>query len=180
MENAEKDITLTEILEALLFITEEPLKLQELAEITGRESKDIESALANLTERYAIKNSLQIIQLAGGYQMATCPAAAPYIERLEKEASMRSLTQAALETLAVIAYKQPVTRVEIEAIRGVRVEKVLENLNRRKLIKMMGRKDAPGRPMTYGTTKYFLKFFGINSLKELPSLEKLKARQKSL
>ena len=90
------------------------------------------------------------------------------------------LSQAAMESLAIIAYKQPVTRVEIEAIRGVRADKVLENLMKKKLIRITGRKKVPGRPMTYGTTRKFLQYFGLKDLKDLPPLEKFTEMQKSL
>ena len=175
-----KPVLLKDIIESLLFFSEEPLAVKDVAAITEHDFKDVEEALQDLVRLYAIKEGLQIIRVAGGYQMATRPQVAKYIEKMDKGGHSLRLSQAAMESLAIIAFKQPVTRVEVEAIRGVRVDKVLENLVKKKLIRITGRKNVPGRPMTYGTTKVFLKYFGLNSLNELPPLDHFKEMQKSL
>lgn len=171
---------LQRIIEAILFMAEEPLSVKEMAEITGAGGEDTQKALMEVMEGYERNSGLQILRVAGGYQLATRPEAAPYIQKMEREGHTLRLSQAAMESLAIIAYKQPVTRIEIEAIRGVRVDKVLENLLRKKLIRITGRKSVPGRPMTYGTTKKFLQYFGLNDLKDLPPLENFSEMQKSL
>lgn len=171
---------LQRIIEAILFMAEEPLSVKEMAEITGASGEDTQKALVEVMEDYERGSGLQILRVAGGYQLATRPEAAPYIQKMEREGHTLRLSQAAMESLAIIAYKQPVTRIEIEAIRGVRVDKVLENLLRKKLIRITGRKSVPGRPMTYGTTKKFLQYFGLNDLKDLPLLENFSEMQKSL
>lgn len=171
---------LLEVIEAILFIAEEPLNIQEMAAITDTGLPEAEKALQEVIRQYEKKAGLQIIKVAGGYQIATRPEVALYIEKMEKEGHTLRLSQAAMESLAIIAYKQPVTRVEIEAIRGVRVDRVLENLLKKKLIRITGRKQIPGRPMTYGTTKKFLQYFGLNDLMDLPPLGDFKELQKSL
>jgi segregation and condensation protein B len=168
------------IIEAILFIAEEPLNIQEMAVITDTGLPEVEKALQEVIGQYEGKAGLQVIKVAGGYQIATRPEVALYIEKMEKEGHTLRLSQAAMESLAIIAYKQPVTRVEIEAIRGVRVDRVLENLLKKKLIRITGRKQIPGRPMTYGTTKKFLQYFGLNDLTDLPPLGDFKELQKSL
>jgi segregation and condensation protein B len=114
------------------------------------------------------KRGLQIVELAGTYQLTTLPAHAPYFERLAYSPSRSSLSQAALETLAIVAYKQPITRVEIEEIRGVKAERALHTLVAKDLIKEVDRADAPGRPILYGTTKPFLDYFALGTIEELP------------
>jgi len=168
------------IIEAILFIAEEPLSLKEMAEIAGRSPEETRKALEGVMAAFGDTSGLQVLQVAGGYQLGTRPEAAPYIQKMEREGHTLRLSQAAMESLAIIAYKQPVTRVEIEAIRGVRVDRVLENLLKKKLIRITGRKSAPGRPITYGTTRKFLHYFGLNDLKDLPPLEHFSEMQKSL
>ncbi|NLM46579.1 MAG: SMC-Scp complex subunit ScpB [Firmicutes bacterium] len=159
------------LLEALLFVTEEPLPPAKLAELVGAETKAVRQALQELQKEYAAADrGLQVIELAGGFQLATKPEAAAVVEKLYTGEKSFTLSQAALETLAIIAYRQPVTRVEIEAVRGVKVDSVLETLQKRRFIRVAGRKDAPGRPVLYGTTKEFLKYFGLKDLSELPQL----------
>lgn len=158
------------LLEALLFVTEEPLPAAKLAGITGAALKDIRSCLAELQQEYlASDRGLQVMEVARGFQLATKPEVAPIVEKLFKEENRYTLSQAALETLAIIAYRQPVTRVDMEAIRGVKVDGVLDTLLKRRFIRVAGRKDATGRPMLYGTTREFLQYFGLKDLSELPS-----------
>lgn len=160
------------LIEALLFLSEEPVKADRIAMMLSI-SPDDAARLANEL-RQDLNNAdrgLQIIETAGGFQLGTRPELAPYLEKAFSEDISSNLTAAALEALAIIAYKQPVTRIEIESIRGVRCEHVLDNLIRRKLIKISGRKEGPGRPLLYSTTPDFLKYFGLMDLKELPPLD---------
>jgi len=163
-------VELKPLLEALLFVTEEPLPADKLAGITGAAPKDIRSCLAELQKEYLVSDrGLQVMEVARGFQLATKPEVAPIVETLFKEENRYTLSQAALETLAIIAYRQPVTRVDMEAIRGVKVDGVLDTLLKRRFIRVTGRKDAAGRPMLYGTTRQFLQYFGLKDLSELPS-----------
>jgi segregation and condensation protein B len=117
---------------------------------------------------------VQLVEVAGGFQLVTRPEYAPWIKRLEKSKPAPKLSRSALESLAVIAYKQPIVRAEIEQIRGVETSGVLKTLLERKLVRIVGRKDEPGRPILYGTTKYFLQHFGLRDLSELPPLREFK------
>ncbi len=160
------------LIEALLFLSEEPVKADRIAMMLSI-SPDDAARLANELKHDLndADRGLQIIETAGGFQLGTRPELAPYLEKAFSEDVSSNLTAAALEALAIIAYKQPVTRIEIESIRGVRCEHVLDNLIRRKLIKISGRKEGPGRPLLYSTTPDFLKYFGLMDLKELPPLD---------
>jgi len=159
-------------IEALLFLSEEPVSTERMAvvlSITVQEAEELVRALQQ--ELYDSKRGLQIFEAAGGYQMGTLPELAPHLEKAFSEEVSSYLSTAALEALAIIAYKQPVTRIEVESIRGVRCEHILENLTKRKLIKSLGRKEGPGRPLLYGTTDDFLKYFGLTDLSDLPQLD---------
>ncbi|NLZ38807.1 MAG: SMC-Scp complex subunit ScpB [Firmicutes bacterium] len=159
------------LVEALLFMAEEPLPPDKIAETLGAKTKDVRKALRELQQEYAApEHGIQVMEIAKGFQFGTKPAAAPIIEKLFKDEKSFSLSQAALETLAIIAYRQPVTKIDIENIRGVKVDAVLNTLEKRRFIRTMGRKDAPGRPILYGTTKEFLRYFGLKDLNELPRL----------
>jgi len=158
--------------EALLFVAEEPLPPKKIAEIIGSDSKEVRRVLLELQQEYAKKeHGLQIVEIAKGYQFSTKPEMAGVVEKMFAGEKSYTLSQAALETLAIIAYRQPVTRIDIEAIRGVKVGAVLETLQKRRLIRSVGRKDAPGRPVLYGTTKEFLRYFGLKDLSELQKLQ---------
>ncbi len=160
------------VIEAVLFLTEEPLKADRIATILATSLGEAENLLQELENDLAAANrGIQIVETATGFQMGTVPELAPFLERAFSEDVSSNLSTAALEALAIIAYKQPVTRIEIESIRGVRCEHVLENLLKRKLIKISGRKEGPGRPLLYGTTADFLKYFGLKELADLPPLE---------
>lgn len=157
-------------LECLLFATGEPLQLEELSSILSLGMPEVEELLTELINDYqSTTRGLQIIAVAGGYQMVTRAAYASYIEKLCRP-KISSLSKPAMETLAIIAYRQPVVRAEIEAIRGVKVDHLLYNLIDKNLIQEVGRKDMPGRPILYGTTSDFLAYFGLYSLDDLPSL----------
>lgn len=162
------------IIETLLFITDKPLSKQKILELIGDEEVNIElvsDLLNEISTDYLQYSSLEIRQVAEGYQIATKPEYAEYVRRLYKDRTLLRLSPAAVETLAIIAYRQPITKAEIEEIRGVDCSGVMETLLEKRLIKILGRKEVIGRPLLYGTTQEFLKYFGINSLSDLPPIE---------
>ncbi len=166
------------IVENLLFITDRPLsaaKLSQVAQINNIQlTKDIVNSLA---QEYAQSGrAIQIVELGGGFQMSTKPEYGRWVRALFNEKSSDKLSPAALETLAIIAYKQPVTRAEIEAIRGVDIVGPLEKIMERGLVRVVGRKDAPGKPMVYGTTDEFLRLFGLNHISQLPELKTFESK----
>lgn len=167
------DITqLKSAIESLLFINERPIELVELVEILEADKKEVVSALEELRKDYQQRNSgVCIVLIAGGYQMCSTPENEVWVKKMYQERNKQKLSTASLETLAIIAYKQPITRIEIEAIRGVNVDGVARKLTDLGLIKIGGRKDVIGKPFLYITTRKFLEYFGINSLKDLPKLE---------
>jgi segregation and condensation protein B len=160
------------IIECLLFVSREPLTLKAMSQIIEIPENDIKILINELIGEYNDESHGINIQLvANGYQMYTRPEFAPYIEKLYKPNNSYGLSKAALETLAIVAYKQPITRVEIEVIRGVKAESTIGTLVEKNLIKEIGRKEGPGRPIIYGTTTGFLKYFGLRDLTELPEPE---------
>lgn len=164
------------ILEALLFVSAEPIPIERLMVVLGEVSKtEIRQALKALREELDREGrGLQLVELAGGYQIVTRLEYAPWIKRLAKAKASPKLSRSALESLSIIAYKQPIVRADIEQIRGVETSTVLRTLLERKLIRMVGRKEVPGRPIMYGTTKLFLQQFGLNELSQLPPLREIK------
>ena len=168
------EIDLPPLLEAYLFVATEPTMPAEIARILKLEPAAVEESLEDMVNAYArrVNSGLHIVRIAGGYQMATRPPLAPDIARLLSAPGQKSrLSRPALETLAVIAYQQPVTQAEIEAVRGVNADGVLKTLGERHLIEETGRKEVAGRPILYGTTPDFLHYFGLNTLEDLPPLE---------
>ncbi|MGG1876892.1 MULTISPECIES: SMC-Scp complex subunit ScpB [Paenibacillus] len=161
---------LKSIIEGLLFLSgEEGLSVKQLSEITEQKAELITSALEEMKEDCERQHrGIQIVQIAGNYKLATLPEHAPYFERLAYSPSRSALSQAALETLSIVAYRQPITRVEIEEIRGVKSERAIHTLVNKGLIEEVGRAEAIGRPILYGTTKAFLDYFGLASIKDLP------------
>jgi segregation and condensation protein B len=161
------------ILEAIIYVAEDPVKLEQLKEVFPEESAaDIENALKNLVESFnARPGGMLIREVAGGYRMTTRPEHHEQIRAYLKTRPGAKLSMAALETLAVIAYKQPVTLAEILAIRGKKSSTALQTLLERKMVAIVGRKPVVGRPILYGTSKEFLIHFGLNSLADLPTLE---------
>jgi segregation and condensation protein B len=158
-------------LECMLFVSGEPVTLEELARGIDRDPVDTEMALRSLQASLSERGSgLQLLRIAGGWQLATRPEYSETVGRMLDRGSSR-LSRAALETLAVIAYRQPVTAPEIEAVRGVSVSGVLKTLMERRLVREAGKKQAVGRPTLYATTPEFLHYFGITDLKDLPPLE---------
>ncbi len=163
------------ILEALIFASPEPLTMKEAASLLGDEATpdEVAAALALLKQDYDRPGGLQLVEVAGGYQIVTRPELHEYVRRLFHERTSHKLSVQALETLAVIAYRQPVTAPEIGEIRGVNTAGVLSTLIARKLVKIVGRKQVVGRPFMYGTTREFLERFGLNDLSDLPKVEDL-------
>lgn len=162
--------------EALIFCSASPIKVAEIRSCLGEmfeadvPAKDIESAIQSLTEKYnAEDHSFHLNHVAGGYQFLTKPAYQSSISILLKQQSKRRLSTSALETMAIIAYKQPVTKGQIEQIRGVNCDYSVQKLLEKELIEIKGKSDAVGRPLLYGTTDKFMEYFGINDLSELPT-----------
>ncbi|MCX7794169.1 MAG: SMC-Scp complex subunit ScpB [Thermodesulfovibrionales bacterium] len=163
-----------DIIELLLFTSGEPLTISSIKEITGLPEEEIKTHLDELIMEYDAKNGGIIIkEIANGYQMITNPAYSEWVKRIKRNVSQTKLSMAALETLAIIAYKQPIIKAEIEQIRGVNSDGAIKTLLERRLIKIVGKKEAPGRPFLYGTTKEFLEYFGLRDLTELPTLKDL-------
>jgi segregation and condensation protein B len=169
------------IMEALLFSTHHPLTAGRLAELLELGStKPIRKAIKDLNQQYDdAKRCFRVEQVAGGYQLLTLPEYGDFLKKLHQKEADAKLTKAALETLAIVAYKQPILRVDVEAIRGVACGETIRSLMEKHLVKIAGRAEEPGRPILYGTTKRFLELFGLNSLKDLPQSEDptTKARQ---
>ncbi len=165
---------LKSIVEALIFASPDPLTVKTLTKLLDSEPKeDVEAALRELKEQYERPGGLQLVEVAGGYQIVTRPDLHEWVRRLFHERTSQKLSVPALETLAVIAYRQPVTAPEIAEIRGVNTSGVLNTLIGRKLVKVVGRKPVVGRPFMYGTTRDFLDKFGLNDLSDLPKVEDL-------
>jgi segregation and condensation protein B len=167
---------LKSILEAVLFVSGEPLSVDRLLGVAeGVAREELMSTLRALEADYAAEGrGLQLVEVAGGFQITTRPDCAPWIKRLERAKEGAKLSRSAMETLAIVAYKQPVVRAEIEQIRGVESAAVLKTLLERRLVRIVGRRDAPGRPIMYGTTRQFLQAFGLKDLSDLPALRDIK------
>jgi segregation and condensation protein B len=160
------------ILEALIFASPEPLTPKAIFKLLATEPKeDIQAALAQLKQEYERPGGLQLVEVAGGYQIVTRQDLHDWVRRLFQERTTQKLTVQALETLAVIAYRQPITAAEITEVRGVNTSGVLNTLLERHLIKIVGRKQVVGRPFLYATTREFLIRFGLNDLTDLPKVE---------
>jgi segregation and condensation protein B len=164
------------VMEALLLSTHHPLTAGRLAELLDLPTtKPIRRAIKDLNSQYeSTGRSFRIDQVAGGFQILTLPEFAEHLQKLHQREADAKLTKAALETLAIIAYKQPILRANIEAIRGVACGETVRSLMEKHLVKIAGRAEEPGRPILYGTTKRFLELFGLNSLKDLPQPDALK------
>ncbi|MBA7677072.1 Segregation and condensation protein B [subsurface metagenome] len=167
--------TAESVVEAVLFASDEPLTAERLAKIAETSIRQIRRHIENLNDKYNTgKNAFTIEQIAGGYQMMTLGPYNYWLKKLLRTRTDSKLSPAALETLAIIAYKQPVIRADIEAVRGVMVGEIVRGLMFKGLVRIVGRAEVLGRPMLYGTTKKFLEVFGLNSLKDLPKIEELK------
>jgi len=170
------ETTMEGVVEAILFASDEPLNEQRLVSIVETGSiKQIRECINNLNDKYEDGNcAFRIEQIAGGYQMMTLGEYNHWLKKLLRVRTDTKLSPAALETLAIVAYKQPIIRADVEVIRGVAAGEVLRNLMYKGLVKIIGRAEVLGRPMLYGTTKKFLDVFGLNKLKDLPKIEELK------
>lgn len=169
------DSEIKAIIEALLFISGEPLSINRIRDVLEEvERGKIRSLFWELQHDYDMRLSgLKIVEVAGGFQIATRPDLAQWIKKLKKVKQSARLSRPSLETLAIIAYRQPVVKAEIEDIRGVDSTGVIKGLLDKRLIKIIGRKDVPGRPILYATTKEFLQYFGLRDISELPTLKEL-------
>ena len=165
--------TPTDVVEALLFASDTPLEAERIREVLDLSDVDEARSLVDaLRARYvAADSALAIAEVGGGFRMVTRPEIAPWLLKLAKTRTRARLSRPALETLAIVGYRQPVSRPEVDAIRGVNSEAVLDNLLERRLIRIAGRKEAPGRPFMYETTREFLVAFGLRDLGDLPKVE---------
>ena len=165
------------VIEALLFASEKPLTFEQIKDALDNIGTDeIRKNIEELRDEYEKTNrGIRIVEIAGGFQMITAPVFVSFLKKLYKKQRPEKLSLPALETLAIVAYKQPVTRREIEAVRNVNVDGVIKGLLDKALIRVTGRKKAPGRPKVYGTTRQFLEHFGLRSLDELPKIEEFLA-----
>lgn len=163
------------LIEALLFIENEPADFGKLVKNTGLEKEELGSLLEELKTEYELRQSgLQIVEVADGYQMIAHPRFGLVLAQIYGIKNSNKLSQTALEVLAIVAYKQPVTKTEIEEIRGVSCERVIKLLLEKDLIAISGRRESPGKPLEFATTKNFLKVFGLKSIKDLPKLREIK------
>jgi segregation and condensation protein B len=160
-------------IESLLFIAGNPVSLDRLKDIFEEAAKEqIEAQIDALKQEYEARGSgIMLAEVAGGYQLATRPENAAWIRKFRSVKVSSKLSKPALETLAIVAYKQPITRSEVEAIRGVNIGGIMRNLMERRLVKIVGKKDVPGKPMMYGTSLEFLQYFGLKDLSALPTLK---------
>lgn len=161
------------VIEALLFVSEKPLFIEQIKNVLDNlDSVEIRRILEGLNAEYEKANrGIRIIEVAGGFRMVTSPQLAPFLKKFYRQRRQERSSKAALETLAIIAYKQPVTKIEIESLRGVNVDGVISGLLEKGLIRIAGRKNAPGRPYVFGTTRSFLEYFGLKSLEDLPKID---------
>jgi segregation and condensation protein B len=158
--------------EALLFTCDKPLTIDQIKKTLDLEASQVSSTIEALKSEYEqLNRGMRVYEVAGGYQMIAAPDFTPFIKKLYKGTAADKLSRPALETLAIIAYKQPVTRLEIESLRKVNIDGMMSGLLEKNLIRIAGRKKAPGRPKVYGTTRQFLEHFGLKSLDELPKIK---------
>jgi segregation and condensation protein B len=165
----------TAIIEALIFASDAPLTAERIAEVLGdTDRKEVASLLEQLSKHYEERGSgISLFEVAGGYQFRTRPDLAPWLRKL-KAGRPASLSPAAMETLAVVAYRQPIVKSDVDRIRGVDTSGALKGLLEKKLVRIVGRKDVPGKPIIYGTTRKFLEVFNLNDLSEMPTLREMK------
>jgi segregation and condensation protein B len=162
------------VLEAFLFLSGEPITLSTIRNVIELPEPEIKRLMEELMTEYKERNEgLLIVEIANGYQMVTNPEYADWVRKFRSTYVSSKLSMPALEILAIIAYKQPIIRAEIEQLRGVNSDSAIRTLLERRLIKIMGRKEAPGRPFLYGTTREFLEYFGLKDLTGLPTLKDL-------
>ncbi len=174
LENKSPD-EIKRIVEALLFAVQEPISVRKISEIIeGTEAKEIREVIQQLREEYDTHDMVfQIEEIANGFQLFSRPEYHEWISKIRKKSGESKLSQQALETLSIIAYKQPIIRADIEAIRGVQSGQMIRTLVEKSLVKITGRDEVLGRPLLYGTTTKFLDHFGLKSIKDLPKVEDL-------
>jgi segregation and condensation protein B len=174
IEGASQKEAYFSIFESLLFVSGEPVKLKELAAIVESSEDFTEGILKELMLKYELEErGIRLISINNEYQLVTKPKNSNYVQKLLKSNIRQSLSQAALETLAIVSYRQPITRIDIDEIRGVKSDSAVTTLVEKGLIKECGRLDVAGRPILYATTEEFLKNFGLNTLHEMPSLDNI-------
>lgn len=174
IEEASKRNIYYSIIESILFVSGEPLLLNDITSILECETSFAEMLLQELSEQYNKEDrGIQLIKVNAGYQLVTKAKNSEYVQKLLKTNTRQSLSQAALETLAIVAYKQPITRASIDEIRGVKSDRALTTLMDRNLLKESGRLDVVGRPILYSTTDEFLRHFGLDNLKQMPSIDEI-------
>ncbi|MBI9015815.1 MAG: SMC-Scp complex subunit ScpB [Phycisphaerae bacterium] len=178
-DELEEGITISSVVEAVLFAADEAVPARKLVEILGvGDVRKVKQCIANLNEEYEKSGRVfRVEQIAGGYQLLTLSAYNPWLSKLVKVRSETKLTPAGMETLAIIAYKQPIMRVDIERIRGVAAGEMIRQLVDKGMVKITGRAEELGRPLLYGTTRKFLEIFGLNSIKDLPKPEEDKKKK---
>lgn len=179
-EPSSQQITTESVIEAILFASDEPLSAERLAAIADFNGgvKQVKKCIETLNQQYQQgSRAFRIEEIAGGFQMMTLPEYSGWLKTLLRERGDNKLSPAALETLAIIAYKQPVIRADVEAIRGVACGELIRSLMYKGLVKITGKAEILGRPLLYGTTRKFLEVFGLNDLKDLPKVEELKQPQ---
>ncbi|TFZ39766.1 SMC-Scp complex subunit ScpB [Soehngenia longivitae] len=166
---------LKSIIEGLLFAFGDPLEDKEISKVVNISVKDVNKYLQEMKVEFEEQNrGIRIIKINNSYQLSTRPEHYDFIKAVVISRNQRNLSNASLETLSIIAYKQPITKMEIDEIRGVKSDKSIETLMQRKLIREIGRLDRPGKPILYGTSDEFLKFFGIECIEDLPNIEELR------
>lgn len=163
------------VIEGLLFAAgEDGLSLKELSEIVELPKQTVKMLLNEMMTEWKLeRRGVQLVQVAKVYQITTLPEHAPYFTKLAEAPTRSELSRAALETLAIVAYRQPITRLQIEEIRGVKSDRMINQLQRKGLVREVGRAEGPGRPILFGTTKEFLEYFGLNRLEELPDADSI-------
>lgn len=169
-------------IEALLFSSDKPLTLEQLRHALGIQGKEeVSFAIDELKSEYEKSNrGVRIAEIAGGYQMVTASGFTQFLRKMYKDRKVERLSKPALETLAIVAYKQPISKGEIESLRSVNIDGVMESLLDKDLIRVVGRKKCPGRPFVYGTSKRFLEYFGLKSLEDLPKMDKFPSLQPAI
>lgn len=171
LELVEDNDSIKGIIECMLFAAGDPIPLRELSEMLEINDKRLKNIIEDMNHDYSeAKRGLYIAEFNNKYQLSTKPEYGSYVKKLIKPEGRQNLSQAAMETLAIIAYKQPITRIDIDELRGVRNGRAIATLLEKGLIKESGRMDTVGRPILYGTTEDFLKYFGFKNIKELPEL----------
>ena len=178
-QDEQQQLTLQSVVEAILFASDEPLEASKIAKVAGAgDARKVRNLIQELNAEYNRRGAAyRIEELAGAYVMLTLPEYNDWLKQLLRTRQESKLSQAALETLAIVAYKQPVMRVTVEALRGVAAGEMIRNLMEKGLVKIVGRAEELGRPLLYGTTRKFLEIFGLNSLQDLPKVAELRPRE---